>query len=121
MCYHGFFNLVFCKANCLWLFLRFLLGFLIVSVNIYQCQLLIVFSLTWAAHATALRLHTTCAVGGRLVGKKADTASPYLVMPSLNSVSIDHILKTTGSSHVLNEEKTEPSDEYNNLNPPRRF
>ena len=56
------------------------------------------------------QLHHTCAAGGRLLGKNADNASPYLVMrmPS-NSFSIDNILNKTGSSHVLNEEKTEPS------------
>ena len=58
------------------------------------------------------QLHHTCAAGGRLLVKNADYASPYfrpyLVMPS-NSFSIDNILNKTGSSHVLNEEETEPS------------
>lgn len=43
-----------------------------------------------------------------MLAKNADYASPYLVMPS-NSFSIDNILNKTGSSHVLNEEETEPS------------
>ena len=95
----NFFYLIFGKTNRLWLFLRFLLGFLIVSVNIYECQILIVFS---------LQMHHTCAAGVRLLAKNADYASPYLVMPS-NSFFIDNILNKTGSSHVLNEEETEPS------------
>lgn len=54
------------------------------------------------------KLHHTCEAGSRLLAKNADYASPYLVMPS-NSFSIDNILNKTGSSHVLNEEETEPS------------